>query len=165
LVQHQQVQRSIFKLTGTAEESKYVSEEQILLATNNSVLVSYHFHEAYNSFMFRSYDDTKECAEKYFACRGNSRANLLFAEAASSFYAGLMSFWIARKSREERQMWYDWGNKCEVALKRWTESSRWTFENKWYLLQAEEAYCNDDLEAAKSFYKKAISSAREHKVR
>ena len=41
----------------------------------------------------------------------------------------------------------------------------WTFENKWYLLEAEESYFNRDFEAAKAYYEKAISSAKDHKVR
>ena len=43
--------------------------------------------------------------------------------------------------------------------------SQWTFENKWYLLEAEESFCSNDVEAAKTYYKKAITSAKLHKVR
>ena len=32
-------------------------------------------------------------------------------------------------------------------------------------LEAEESYCNNNFEVAKLFYEKAISSAKEHKVR
>jgi hypothetical protein len=165
MIQVHQFQRSIFKLIDVEEEPKYVSEEQNILATNNSVFRSYCFHNTYISFMFRSYDDAKEYAEKYFACTDNSWAHLFFAHAVHAFYIGLTSFWLARRSREEQQQWYQRGNESKLALKRWAESSRWTFENKWYLLEAEESYCNNDFEAAKSFYGKAISSAKDHKVR
>ncbi len=57
------------------------------------------------------------------------------------------------------------GNKSKLALKQWAESSQWTFENKWYLLEAEESFCNNDFEAAKTYYDKAVLSAKSHKVR
>jgi len=165
MVQIQYAQRTIFKLIGTDEEPKYVSsEEQNILATNNSVRTSYYFHKAFSSFMFRSYDDTKENTEKYIACIDNTWANLFVAHAYHLFYVGLISFWLARKSRDEKQ-WHQRGNKSKLALKRWAESSRWTFENKWYLLEAEESFCNNDFEAAKTYYEKAVSSAKSHKVR
>jgi predicted ATPase len=158
-------QHSMLKLIGTDEEQKYVSsEEQIILATNNSVRTAYFYQKAFISFMFRSYDDTKENVEKCFACISNTRANLVLAHAYHAFYIGLISFWLARKSTAEQQ-WYEMGEKSKLALKRWTESSQWTFENKWYLLEAEESFCNNDFEAAKTYYGKAVSSAKNHKVR
>jgi hypothetical protein len=88
---------------------------------------------------------------------------LLLTNAQHAFYVGLFSFWLARK-REEQQ-YYQRGNKSKLALKKWTESSQWTFENKWYLLEAEESFCNKDFEAAKAYYEKAVSSAKTHNVR
>eukprot|EP00984_Skeletonema_dohrnii_P018848 scaffold8915_cov95-Skeletonema_dohrnii-CCMP3373.AAC.1 len=66
-LQAQQVQRSLSKLIGTGEEPKHSSEGQDILASNSSVLRSYHYQTAYVSFIFRSYDDTIEHIEKYFA--------------------------------------------------------------------------------------------------
>ena len=164
-VQTQTQQRSVLRLIGTDEEVTQVSaEEQNILATNNSVMASYYFQGTYTSFIFRSYDGTKENIEKYLACIGNTWANLFLAHAYHAFYIGLVSFWLARKSREEQQ-WHQRGNTSKLALKRWTESSQWSFENKWYLLEAEESFCNNDYEEAKAYYEKAISSAKNHKVR
>jgi hypothetical protein len=164
-VQMQNFLHSIFKLIGTDEEPKHVSsEEQVILATNNSVATFCYYQRAYTSFMFRSYDDTKENIEKSLACIGSTWANLFIAHAYHAFYAGLISFWLARESREEQQ-WYQRGNQSKLALKRWTQSSQWTFENKWYLLEAEESFCNNNFEAAKTYYEKAVSSAKSHKVR
>src|SRR5210317_2540754 len=166
LVQTLPVQRSIVRLVGSEEKQKYVIEEQNIIARNNSALRSYCFQKAYISFIFRSYDDTKIASESYFACSETTWANLFFHHAAQSFYIGLISFWVARKSREElRQQWYQRGNKSKLALKQWAESSRWNFEHKWYLLEAEEAFCNSEFESAKFFDEKAISSATDHKVR
>jgi tetratricopeptide (TPR) repeat protein len=161
----QHVRHSISKLIGTNEEPKHVSaEEQNILATNNSVMTTNYFHKAYISFMLRSYDDSKNYAQKYLACVGNVWANLFFQHAYHVFYIGLISFWLARKSRDGQQ-WYERGEKSKLALKKWAESSLWTFESKWYLLEAEASYCNNDFEAAKSYYEKAVSSAKDHKVR
>ena len=91
-------------------------------------------------------------------------ANLFLAHANNAFYIGLISFWLARKSTDGQQ-WYERGVKSKLALKKWAKSSKWTFENKWYLLEAEESYCSNDFEAAKTFYAKAASSAKDHKVR
>jgi predicted ATPase len=165
MVQTQYVLHSILQLIGTDEEPKNDSdEEQNILATNTSVMASYYFHKAYISFMFRSYDGTIENIEKYLACIGNTWANLLLAHAYHAFYIGLISFWLARKSRDGQQ-WYERGNNSKFALKKLAKSSLWNFENKWYLLEAEESYCKNDFEAAKSYYEKAVSSAKDHKVR
>jgi predicted ATPase len=164
LIHSQWVQRSIIKLIGAEDDLKYFSEEQQILVTNNSALKTYCYQKAYISFMFRSYDDTKYYAMKYFVCSDKAWANTLFVNhSVHAFYMGLISFWVARTSRE--QEWNERGNDFKSALKRWTESSEWTFENKWYLLEAEESYCNRNFVEAKSFYEKAISSAKKHKVR
>jgi predicted ATPase len=163
MVRAQQHQRAAFKLIGTDEEPKHVPEGQNIIATNYSVMTVYHYQRAYTSFVFRSFDDTKENTKKYLACIGHTWAHLFLAHSYHAFYVGLISFWLARKSREEHQ-WHEMGNKSKLELKKWAESSRWTFENKWYLLEAEESYYNNDVDATKRFYKQAIESAKEHKV-
>jgi len=168
MFQMQYFMHSVLKLIGIDEESKQVSaEEQSILATNNSVMTSYFYQKAYTSFMFRSYDGTKDNTEKYLACIGHTWANLFLHFAFHSFYIGLISFWLARKStdgQQQQQQWYERGKSSKVALQKWAESSLWTFENKWFLLEAEDACCNNDVEAAKMYYDKAISSAKDHKV-
>jgi predicted ATPase len=163
MVQAQQVQRTLSKLIGTGEEPKYSSEGRDILASNSSVLRSYHYQTAYVSFIFRSYDDTIENIEKYFALQETTWGILLLAHAVHAFHTGLISFWVARKSKEQR--WYQRGNQSKLALRRWAESSQWTFENKLYLLEAEESFCKNDVETAKTYYEKAITSAKHHKVR
>ncbi|KAL3781873.1 LOW QUALITY PROTEIN: hypothetical protein HJC23_005413 [Cyclotella cryptica] len=43
------------------------------------------------------------------------------------------------------------------------KGSSWNFESKYLLLQAEEHFCNDNIDDAKFIYDKAISSAKTHK--
>jgi histidine kinase len=164
MLQAQQVQHSVSKLIGAGEELNYSSEGRNILASNSSVVRSFHYQTAYVSFMFRSYDDMVENIEKYFAFQETTWACLFFAHAVHAFYTGLISFWVARKS-SDRQQWHERGERSKLALKKWAESSLWTFEHKWYLLEAEESYYYNDFEVAELFYEKAISSAKEHKVR
>ena len=162
LVHLKLVQRGLFRLIGS-DERVTIPEEEHLLALNNSVVKTGCFRKAYISFMFRSYDDAKENVSKFFACHENAWS-LLTNHINHAFFTGLISFWVARKSGE--QYWFGRGNESKLTLKRWSESSQcWTFENKWYLLEAEEAFSNNDYETAKSFYTQAISSAKLHKVR
>ena len=114
--------------------------------------------------MFRLYDDAKHYTEKNMDCIVNTWSFMLVAHSNHAFYIGLISFWLARKTRDGQQ-WHETGKKSKLALKKWAETSKWTFENKWYLLEAEESHCNNDFESANSFYEKAISSAKDHKVR
>ena len=162
LVQIKQVQRGVLKLIGSNEEVT-IPEEETLIASNHSVLKTSCFRKSYISFMFRSYDDAKENVSKFFDCREHAWANLLTNHINHALYTGLISFWVARKSG--LQYWFGRGNECKLTIKSWAESSQWTFENKWYLLEAEESFSNNDYEAAKSFYTQAISSAKLHKVR
>ncbi|KAL7434817.1 hypothetical protein ACHAXM_004348 [Skeletonema potamos] len=162
MLQTQFFQHTVFKLIGTGEEPEHLSEGNDILVTNNSVRASYYYQRAYTSFMLRSYDDTNENITMYLACISSTWANLFFHHAFHSFYVGLISFWLERKSTEG-QHWYQRGNNSKFALRRWAESSQWTFENKWYLLEAEDAYCNNNFDAAKAYYDKAISSAKDHK--
>jgi len=89
---------------------------------------------------------------------------LFLHHAVHAFYIGLISFWVARKLNDGQQ-WHERGKRSKLALKKWAESSQWTFQNKWYLLEAEESYCNNDFNAAKTYYENAIAAAKSHKVR
>eukprot|EP00985_Skeletonema_marinoi_P011411 scaffold5430_cov122-Skeletonema_marinoi.AAC.1 len=161
LVHIKQLQRDILRLIGSDEEVT-IPEEEKLIASNNSVLKTFCFRNAYISFMFRSYDDAKEHVSKFYDCRENAWANLMVAHIYPALHTGLISFWVARKSRDA-QCWFARGNESKLTFKRWAESCQWTFENKWYLLEAEESFCHNDYEVAKSFYKQAVSSAKLHK--
>ena len=158
----QQVQRSIFMLIGTGEEPTYSSEGEHILASNSSVVRSCLYNKAYSSFIFRSYNDMKENIENYFALGETVWLTLFVGHSMHSFYTGLISFWVFRKSREEQ--WHQRGTLSKAALRRWAGSSQWNFENKWYLLEAENAFSNNDIEGAKTYYEKSIESAKNHKV-
>jgi len=53
--------------------------------------------------------------------------------------------------------------RVQLAMLSWAESSQHNFQHRAHLLEAEEAFSHDDVESAKSFYEKAVSSASEHR--
>ena len=167
LIPTQCMQNSVLKLIGIFEEPKrHSAEEEKILATNNDAKTTHCGQTMYISFMFRLYDETKDFTEKILACIANTNwANLIFTHSFRAFYIGLASYWVARSSRGERDQWYERGNKSKLALKKWAETCQWNFENKWYLLEAEEAFCNGRYDDTKAYYEKAVASAKEHKVR
>ena len=141
------------------------AEKEKILATNNNAKAANYTQKLYISYMFRLYDDTKYYAEEFLACVASSTwANLVFAHSFRAFYIGLTSYWVARNSGDAEK-WYERGNESKLALRKWAETCQWTFENKWYLLEAEEAFCNGNFDDAKDYYEKAVASAKEHKVR
>ena len=132
-------------------------------------------------------EDLAELCEKYLdSDKGFSI--LLFFNLMRSLYVGLSSFrgmisllckgfigssqvtssgiffciLVYRETRDP--LWLERGKtKCRY-LKEWAEKgSTWNFENKLMLLQAEESYCDGNVEDAKKLYDDAISSARRHK--
>ena len=158
------VQNTVLKLIGVDEESKRnVAEEEKILATNNSMKTIHYDQMMYISFIFRLFDETRYYAEEFLVC--STWANLLFVHSFRAFYIGLVSYWVARSSSDDTEQWYERGNKSKLALKKWAETCRWTFEHKWYLLEAEEAFCTGRYDDAKLYYEKAVTSAKDHKVR
>ncbi|KAL3785483.1 hypothetical protein HJC23_008293 [Cyclotella cryptica] len=69
--------------------------------------------------------------------------------AMHEFYGGLVSYRIYRETGDTK--WLDRGRQCKSAIKLWAEQgSLWNFEQKHYLLEAEEQHCHFNLLAAKS---------------
>eukprot|EP00984_Skeletonema_dohrnii_P026784 scaffold16194_cov118-Skeletonema_dohrnii-CCMP3373.AAC.2 len=61
------------------------------------------------------------------------------------------------------QEWIARGVECKNAIKKMVESaSSWNFQNKTYLLQAEEQFCDRNFEEAERLYNAAILSSKEH---
>ncbi len=48
-------------------------------------------------------------------------------------------------------------------MKKWAASSQHNFQHRMYLLEAEEAFCDNDPVSAQLLYEKAVSTAREHR--
>ena len=104
----------------------------------------------------------KAAAEKYFSFADSLMLwSLLYPHAATTFNSGLAAYWIFRKSSNPE--WIGRASKLKFGIKKWADTNEWNFQNKLYLMEAEEAYCHNDVSSAKALYEKAISSAREHR--
>jgi len=115
----------------------------------------------YLYYVLRDYDQMKICADKVFEFDLHSWT-LLAIHQAHSFYRGLVSFWIYRQTLDP--VWAQRGQKAKLAIQKWAESaSEHNFQHKLYVLQAEEAFCNNDFVSAKSFYEKAVAAAKKHR--
>ena len=112
--------------------------------------------------MFRQYEPMEAAAESYFALEENVYSwSLLYVHAAQTFHSGLAVYWIFRQSNDPK--WADRAAKAKFAMKKWSDTNEWNFQHKLYMMEAEEAFCYKDFASAKSFYEKAISSAKEHR--
>ena len=121
----------------------------------------HYFNKMYTAFMFRNYDGMKSAAEQYSKFKIGT-CILVFISSIQLFYEGLVSFWIGRK--EEDKTWIEKGkNSCRAMESLVDSSSKWNFENKAKLLQAEEQFCAGNLEVAEKLYDSAVSSAKKHK--
>lgn len=81
---------------------------------------------------------------------------------AHTFYSGLVSYQIYRETKDP--LWQQRGKKFLSAMKIWAEQgSKWNFQHKSYLLDAEDQYSDGNIQDAQISYKNAISSATSHK--
>ncbi|KAL7541084.1 hypothetical protein ACHAXR_010617 [Thalassiosira sp. AJA248-18] len=127
---------------------------------NQHASMTYYFQKMYISFMLREYDQMKDCAEQYFEYNLRSWA-ILYIFTAETYVSGLVSFWIYRQSNDPK--WAERGCKAVFAMKKWAESSEHNFQQNAYLLEAEQAFSNNDIENAEALYEKAISASRRHR--
>lgn len=150
------VERSMLMMIGTDESELPVkASESSLLST---MLIR--FNEVYQTFMFREYEQVKVLAEQYFSYDPTSWS-LLYAHTTQAFMSGLVAFWVLRKTND--CIWAERGQKAKLAMNKWAHSSVHNFQHKVYLLEAEEAFCLNDFDSAKSLYEKSISFAKKHR--
>jgi predicted ATPase len=140
--------------------SKSPQVEEILKNANHHGSISFISQKMYIHFMFREYDDMKLFAEKFFSMNDRNWI-LLFSHVFRNYYGGIVSFWVYRQTKDST--WIERGRSAKVIMKKWAESSHHNFQHKVYLLEAEEAFCNNDTEGAQLLYEKAVSTARDHR--
>jgi len=110
------------------------------------------------SFLFRL--DMSKCADVLDRVV-NATCQLRFTTITAVFFEGLISFAMARQTAENNE----WIIKGEIALsymKRW-ESTKWNFENKIKLLEAEKMHCLGYFDLASKLYVDAVESSKRHK--
>jgi len=156
-----QWEKNVSILTGT--DDSHISENEGLKNVregNPHVSYTLALQEMYIKFMFREYEEMEVLAEKYYDFNLHTWT-LLYIHTAHTFYGGLVSSWVYRQSKDPK--WADRARKARFLMKKWADCNEWNFQNKLYLMEAEEAFCNKANDSAESLYKKALSSAREHR--
>jgi hypothetical protein len=153
------LERHLQPLMGASCGGDHGPEEEMEETNPHTIFYSLVF-SLYNSFMFRMYHTTKNVVQQFLA---HNRVDwtLMFGQSECTFILGLALFWISRESREPH--WKLGGVKAKEAMQGWTKSSKWNFEHKFFLLDAESNFCDGNFEQAKILYEKAIKSAKEHK--
>mmetsp|Transcript_2836 Transcript_2836/g.5275 ORF Transcript_2836/g.5275 Transcript_2836/m.5275 type:complete len:229 (-) Transcript_2836:196-882(-) len=125
--------------------------------TKNKILVYKNFiNRMLSHFWMGDYIKLVELSEKHKPS-GHKR----YLEAMRTFFDGIASLTLARHTHQP-----NWRKKGEEALEKmieWEKISKWNFEMRAKLLQAELHYLNGDLKSADVTYKASIASAREHK--
>jgi hypothetical protein len=106
---------------------------------------------------FREYKEVYDCGTKYRL--GETKRPM---ELIRLFYEGISALVLARQTQQPNYRVV--GEQAIETFKFWVQNySRWNFENKLLLLEAELHCLNDDLEQAVTAYTAAINSANQHK--
>ncbi|KAL7465066.1 hypothetical protein ACHAXS_006557 [Conticribra weissflogii] len=134
--------------------------EDVLRIKNPFAANMLHFNNTFIAFIYRDFDSTVTSMEKYFDGKLEMWTLLNFT-AGKCFIIGLASFWIYRRTKDRK--WYERGSQSIEAMRKWAESSKWNFLQKFLLLEAEDHFCNQRYEKAKKLYDNAILRSRQHK--
>ncbi|KAK1734218.1 hypothetical protein QTG54_014985, partial [Skeletonema marinoi] len=131
-----------------------------------TLLHTMYFAKLSEALLFRELNQAEDAAEKYFSV--DRLVGLPPVMFFGKFYSGLVSFWVARETddndRKESNKWIKRGVECKDKIEKLSVSaSTWNFENKLYLLQAEEQFCSRNFETAETLYDAAILSSKMHK--
>ena len=154
------IERHLQSLMGSSWGGDHHSPEEEIEEANPHVIFYSLVYSLYNNFVFRKYCNTKSVLLQFLA---HNRVDwtLMFGQSECTYIFGLTLFWIFRESKE--QHWKDAAVKAKEAMHGWTKSSKWNFEHKFFLLDAEENFCDGNFAQAKMLYEKAIKSAKEHR--
>ena len=153
------IERHLQSLMGVSWGCDHQADEEIEKADPHTVYFSL-IYSLFNNFMFRRYSELESVLTRFLA---HNRVDwtLMFGQSEGTFIFGLTLFWLCRVSKV--QDWKHAGIQAKEAMLGWTKSSKWNFEHKYFLMEAEEMFCDKNYEQAKILYDKAINSAKEHR--
>ena len=117
------------------------------------------------------------CLTQAFYCRDFNRASKIIVkyqnffqmlqgqqmsilEFEAIFLAGLVSFHMARETRE--RFWMERGMNVLAVYSKWGVLNEWNFSHKFLLLKAELHYTNGETNAAIEAYDQAVKAAQNH---
>ena len=128
-----------------------------------SITVYGKIHHLTRAFLFRQLDDSPLAIDISGAV-AEIHHQLSSHYLMGYFFEGLASFQLARQtSSSESAKWIKRGQSVLTTIRFWSEHSRWNWENKVLLLEAETVFTNGEFDRAGPLYVNAILSAREHR--
>jgi len=153
--------KSPFDAFSGAFDCEINSEEDLLqhaLSTGKAgVVQAIRFNRLFLAYWFKRYDEAAEMASLY-----KTRMMMPLIDAYHAFFEGLTAFHFARQAAHEPK-WIDIGNKVLDSYRTYASHSKWNWENKLLLLEAENHYSKGELDEAEQKYSAAIKSAHEHR--
>jgi len=154
-------------LMGSCPDKSFQLKEDDILAhaigaSNSDLQVVYIIHQLMRSYVFKRYDEMAKNANSFHEM-ANSRKLIRFFFLIGTFYEGLISFSMARRTPGTDD-WMERGNAAITTLSQWSSFCMHNFENKVLLLKAERNFAIDgDAGNTDSLYRDSINSARQHK--
>ena len=151
---------SVSKVFISHGENEKILLERYVSSNNATSALLVYYHRLVMAFWFRDFPTVLKCCEQYD--KYNEAQNLLqLTDICKVFFGGLASFIVSRKNRQDSLI-AD-GEKYLSSMQVWEACSKWNFENKVLLLQAECHFANGDNEKAKVAYQQSITSSHDHK--
>jgi len=142
----------------------FKNENEILVFAESSnvhfLANAIYMHQVMVCYFFRRYTHAAEITKKYHSDVG--KMTLLPQTVLYTFYEGLVAFQMIRSQPNEEE-WVGIGEQSIKSYQTWVRNSKWNFENKLLLLEAESLFSKGDLDAAEKKYLASIESARRHK--
>ena len=86
---------------------------------------------------------------------------LRITESDVIFLAGLVSFHMARETREP--CWIEKGTNALTVFENWSNVCEWNFKHKYWLLKAELHHTQGETDAAVRAYDESVETARKHR--
>ena len=137
----------------TFEELQEIGEK----SSNNLLLHVVFISQICVHFWFRDYRALMKLCAKHPA--PNHKRIL---DTMRCFWEGTAALNLARQQANEPK-YREIGEKAVKDMAKFEQLNKWTWENKFLLLQAELHYLNQDLRAAEDAYLASIKSAKAHK--
>ena len=124
------------------------------------------FARLYLAYLFRRHDVVLEMASNVKKHLAESKFYPTLELLLEKFYLGLAAYSIVRRGDVDGNnvTWRAISDNLRNEMKALSENdSKWNFEQKYFLLEAERAFTDGDVEAAATAYDKAIETAKEHR--
>jgi len=125
------------------------------------------FSRMFLGYLFRRHDVLLDVVSNVQDHVSSSKQYPSFEVLLEKFYLGLAAYSIVRQGGigdDDAEKWQITADEVTYEMKALSENdSKWNFEQKWFLLEAEKAFAKGDGEAAVASYDRAVEAARDHR--